>query len=337
MNLIHGRMVENNQIEQYMAALDDDIAATLAKPPLDVARVVDACDKLATGLPDQAVLPVLAGLGMDEKEARRRLAALRLEFSREYLLARMAQELGPDYGKPVVRTPRGLVKRVTEQFYPLGVLFHIAAGNMDGLPVYSVIEGLLAGNINLLKLPAVDGGLSIMILQQLFKIEPTLAEYVYVFEMSSTEMDSMLRLARLANAVVVWGGDEAVKSVRQMAPPNTKIIEWGHKLSFVYVTKQGMTEAKLEGLARNICETNQLLCSSCQGVFVDTGGYGRGRGVLQGLPACFGGGCQGIPRRAACFSRAKHAAALHKTAGGHLWAGGARFSRAVCRYTAGGR
>ncbi len=270
MNLIHGRMVENSRIGDALSTLEKDIADTLAKPLLDISKVVDACEKLASGLPDELVLPVLAGLGMEEKEARGRLDALRFEFSRDYLLARLEQELGPSYGKAINRTPRGLGKKVTEQFYPLGVLFHIAAGNMDGLPVYSVIEGLLGGNINLLKLPAVDGGLSIMILQRLFAIEPLLAEYVYVFEMSSAETDSMLQLARLANAVVVWGGDEAVQSVRRMAPPNTKIIEWGHKLSFAYVTKQGMAQAALEGLAHNICATNQLLCSSCQGVFVDT-------------------------------------------------------------------
>lgn len=37
---------------------------------------------------------------------------------------------------------------------PLGVLFHIAAGNAEALPAYSVAEGLLMGNVNLLKLPA---------------------------------------------------------------------------------------------------------------------------------------------------------------------------------------
>lgn len=39
---------------------------------------------------------------------------------------------------------------------PLGVLLHIASGNAAGLPAYSVLEGLLAGNINILKLPSGD-------------------------------------------------------------------------------------------------------------------------------------------------------------------------------------
>ena len=42
---------------------------------------------------------------------------------------------------------------------PLGVLLHIAAGNADGLPAFSVAEGLATGNINILKLPQADNGL----------------------------------------------------------------------------------------------------------------------------------------------------------------------------------
>ena len=48
------------------------------------------------------------------------------------------------------------------------------------------------------------------------------------------------------------------------------MIEWGHKISFAYATKEGASEDALEKLAAHICLTNQLFCSSCQGVFLDT-------------------------------------------------------------------
>lgn len=153
---------------------------------------------------------------------------------------------------------------------PLGVLFHIAAGNSDGLPFFTVIEGLLSGNINILKLPVEEKGLTVRILQELFAIAPSLAEYVYVFDYTSKEVEVMRRLVHLADAVVMWGGDTAIKAVREMAGTNTKIIEWGHKMSFAYVSGAASDEA-LEGIAHNICKTNQMLCSSCQGIFVDTG------------------------------------------------------------------
>jgi hypothetical protein len=133
-----------------------------------------------------------------------------------------------------------------------------------------VLDGLLCGNINIVKLPKEEGGVTVSLLEELFKIEPALSEYVYIFDYSSKDVSAMKRLASVADAVVVWGGDEAVSAVRRSVDPNTKIIEWGHKISFAYVTKEGAGADALEKLALNICLTDQLFCSSCQGVFLDT-------------------------------------------------------------------
>jgi len=269
MNLIQGKLVDASQTDQYIPDLQRLINETLNKPPLPPETVIQACEAMLATLPDEAVLPIIESLGMGSAQAQAQLADLRLMFSRSYLEQRLRIELGEGYGSLQTTTPLGESSPVEEQIYPLGVLFHIAAGNMDGLPAYSVIEGLLTGNINLLKLPAVDGGLTVMLLQKLCALAPVLAEYVYVFELSSKETTSIHALMILADAVVVWGGDEAVSAIRKTAPPNTKIIEWGHKLSFAYVTKAGATGRMLEDLAHHICLTNQLLCSSCQGIFLD--------------------------------------------------------------------
>ena len=270
MNLIQGKLVDAAQTAQILPDLQKLINETLNKPLLSAETVIQACESVAANLPGEMVLPLMEGLGMGGTQARAHLADLRIMFSRPYLEYRLRTELGEDYGRLKTYTPQGAIRAVEEQIYPLGVLFHIAAGNMDGLPAYSVIEGLLAGNINLLKLPAVDGGLTVMLLHMLCNLAPSLAEYIYVFELSSKETTSMAELMALADAVVIWGGDETVSAVRKTVPPNTRIIEWGHKLSFAYVTSSGATAEHLEGLAHHICATNQLLCSSCQGVFLDT-------------------------------------------------------------------
>jgi len=111
----------------------------------------------------------------------------------------------------------------------------------------------------------------VSLLEELIRVEPALREYIYVFDYSSKDIHAMRKLATVADAIVVWGGDEAVSAVRKLADPNTKIIEWGHKISFAYVTKEGITREALEKLAFHICLTNQLFCSSCQGIFLDTG------------------------------------------------------------------
>lgn len=152
---------------------------------------------------------------------------------------------------------------------PLGVLFHIAPDNAPGAAFMTAVEGLLAGNINLVKLPSGDDAISLMLLLKLTELAPELAEYIYVFDYSSNESDKLQRLMDTSDAAVVWGGDEAIKSVRRMAKPNTEIIEWGHKISFAYIADTGRKE-ELAALAGHICRTEQLLCSSCQGIFIDT-------------------------------------------------------------------
>ena len=51
----------------------------------------------------------------------------------------------------------------------------------------------------------------------------------------------------------------------------TKLIEWGHKTSFAYITEKGMREELLVGLAKHMLQTRQALCSSCQLIFLDAG------------------------------------------------------------------
>ncbi|MCX5774998.1 MAG: acyl-CoA reductase [Firmicutes bacterium] len=203
---------------------------------------------------------MLAALDISHAEF---LGAVQL-FQKESLEYKCQIELGADY-ENLPNLKNGTIRKR----YPLGILFHIAAGNVDGLPAYSVVEGLLVGNINILKLPSGDSGLSIKLLYELIKIEPRLKDFIYVFDVPSTEIETLKLFANIADGVVVWGGDLAVKAAREMADVTTKVISWGHKLSFAYATTQA-TNLQLEGLARHICETNQILCSSCQGIFVDT-------------------------------------------------------------------
>jgi hypothetical protein len=246
------------------------ILNTLSKDGLRPETVICACDRLVSGMDSERYLNEMAVLGIDETLGRSYLAEARRMFSGEALRYRLKTELGESYGSAVTYAPMSEARTVTEKICPLGVLFHIAAGNADALPAFSVLEGLLTGNINILKLPAAEGGISVRLLSELIKIEPSLSEYIYVFDYSSKDITHIEKLVSVSDAVVVWGGDEAVSAVRRLSKPNIKIIEWGHKISFAYLTKKGMTAEKLEGLAQNIARTGQLLCSSCQGIFLNT-------------------------------------------------------------------
>ena len=259
------KIYPDNKQNELIDSLEGDIIATLSKSErLTTDAVIAASEKLyqkaANGYYDDIAVPLLNEFGISYE----RYQAMAKAFSAEVLTYKCEIEMGSDWNKLPPLTS-GTVRKIV----PLGVLFHIAAGNVDGLPAYSVAEGLLSGNINVLKLPSGDSGLSIKLLADLIAEEPSLAEYIYVFDVPSTEFETLKRLAKLADGVVVWGGDMAQRAARDMCDLNTKIIPWGHKLSFAYATCNA-TDEDLQELARHICATEQVLCSSCQGIFYDT-------------------------------------------------------------------
>ena len=265
MILYKGKIYPDSKQNELIDRLEGDIVATLSKSErLTTAAVIAASEKLyqkaANGYYDGIAVPLLNEFGISYE----RYQAMAKAFSAEVLRYKCEIELGSDWSNlPPLNS--GTARKIV----PLGVLFHIAAGNVDGLPAYSVAEGLLSGNINVLKLPSGDSGLSIKLLSDLIAEEPSLAEYIYVFDVPSTEFETLKRLAKLADGVVVWGGDMAQRAARDMCDLNTKIIPWGHKLSFAYATPNA-TDEDLHELARHICATEQVLCSSCQGIFYDT-------------------------------------------------------------------
>ena len=204
------------------------------------------------------------------------LREVRGMLRREVLEERLQLELGDLRPGTWVERPFG---RTLVQ--PLGVLLHITPGNQMGLPLFSALEGLLTGNLNLIKLPHGDRGLSLVALKLLTQREPRLAPWLYAFEVSSRDEDTLERLAALADGVVTWGGDGAVSALRRLAPPGCKLMEWGHRLSFAYVAGYEDREAEWSALARHIVRTGGLLCSSCQVIFLDTGRLEEGEAFCQ--------------------------------------------------------
>ncbi|MDY0277756.1 MAG: acyl-CoA reductase [Acholeplasma sp.] len=265
MILYKGNVYDNIKQIELIASLKDDCYQTLKENEgIKAVDVIEACDKLAKKVRnkefDHIIKPLLDQLDISYQMFENYIYM----FEKDALMNKCEIELGKDFNEQVE-----LNKTTTKTIEPLGILFHIAAGNVDALPAYSVIEGLLAGNINILKLPSGDSGLSIILLHELINLEPKLKDYIYVFDVPSTELDTLQTFANIADGVVVWGGDVAVKAAKQMASNTTKVIAWGHKLSFGYATLNA-SDKDLEGLAHHVCQTNQLLCSSAQGIFVDT-------------------------------------------------------------------
>lgn len=264
MILYKGKLFDSAEQDHILSEMESYINHTLTKKSLSAETVIAAIDALGREIAAGKQDALLAMMPSDNFMQYKLLAATML--SRENLEWKLHTELGDT-------TPSNNQSAIHSQIMPLGVLFHIAAGNMDGLPAFSIVEGLLTGNINILKLPQADNGLSLEIISRLIALEPALTDYIMVFDTPSTDIHAMQRMAEFADGISVWGGEAAVKAVRSLAPTGTKLIEWGHKLGFCYIaeaTNLNHITAELSALAEHIATTKQLLCSSCQTIFLNT-------------------------------------------------------------------
>lgn len=290
MILWNGTLLPDSELPGVLDSLEGELIAAQSLPPLEAETVIAAIEALGRRLDAGELNEKIAQYA--PPGALQALEEVRHLLRRDALEHKLTVELGPD------RIPRERPFGAAIPM-PLGVLLHVAAGNVSGLPAFTVVEGLLTGNINLLKLPREDKGLSLAILTELVGQEPKLAPYIYAFDIPSSDTTSLKRLARLADGIVVWGGDEAVSAMRALAPPGCKLMEWGHRLSFAYLSHWEDSPGELDELAHHIIATGGLLCSSCQVVYLDSDN------LEEGAKFC----TEFLPRLEACVR------AIHTTPG----------------------
>ncbi|MFD3551977.1 acyl-CoA reductase [Streptomyces goshikiensis] len=269
-----GTFIGDDEAARRLATLPAAVEAVLATP-LDTETVLAACDALSRALADPAhpvrarLAPHLpAGGEADTEELLGELAAF---LGRGALTRKLRRELG---GTAPQRLNRPDAKEtVYEAWAPVGLVAHIAPGNAATVAPLSLVEGLLAGNVNVLKTSGADTLLAQHLLAELAALDPTgaLAERVIVLRFPSSREDWLRLMCAPADAVAVWGGEAAVEGVAAHVPAGCRLVEWGHKISFGYLTADAWAdETALTGLAEDICLFEQQACSSPQVVYLDT-------------------------------------------------------------------
>ncbi|MEU4210993.1 acyl-CoA reductase [Streptomyces sp. NPDC026206] len=266
-----GAFIDDEEAGRRLAGLSATVEAALAGP-LETETVLAACEQLAAALRDRAH-PVHGRLAkhLPEGEDDAVLTELAAFLDRPELTRKLRRELG---GTAPQRLNRPDAKEtVYEAWAPVGLVAHIAPGNAATVAPLSLVEGLLAGNVNVLKTSSADTLLAQHLLAELAALDPSgaIAERVIVLRFSSSRQDWLSLMCAPADAVAVWGGETAVEAMAAHVPPGCRLVEWGHKISFAYLTRDAWQESgTLEALAADVCLHEQQACSSPQVVYLDT-------------------------------------------------------------------
>ncbi len=161
---------------------------------------------------------------------------------------------------------------IFENWFPLGFVVQILASNSPSLAVLSALEGLVTGNINFIKVSSDSSDFTALFFSEFFK-DPVAKDWqslLMIARFSSKEKEIIFPVIQEADAVVAWGGEEALAQIRLMAPARAKIIEWGHRISFSYITQNNSKDPLVfQKLAQDVFRFDQQACSSPQCLFVE--------------------------------------------------------------------
>lgn len=122
-----------------------------------------------------------------------------------------------------------------------GVAFHIAPSNVPVNYAYSLITGLVTGNINIVRVPSKDfPQVSIInnaILETLMDY-PQVSEYIYLVRYDrNQEVNDCF--SSLADVRVIWGGDNTISEIRKSPlPPRSSDVTFADRYSLAIIDSE---------------------------------------------------------------------------------------------------
>ncbi len=272
-HLYQSKKITDAELIEKIEQLPQHITNAL-KHDLKIAVFLAACQKLTESIEsgqEPELFAALEEIGHTQEQSEGIIKSICNFIHKDNLLQRIKADFGSyhpfDFNRNSYDYP------IFEAWKPLGVQVHIVPGNAVSVSVLSVLEGLMAGNINIVKNTSRNGRFAVEFMQRLIEFDATgiLKHFIYIFELSSSETELIQKVISQADVVCVWGGEEAVKSIKEMVPSGVRIVVWGHKISFAYVSESMLEDDETwERVAEDICRRNQQACTSPQCVLVET-------------------------------------------------------------------
>jgi len=247
--------------------------------PQEIALAAQQLRKIAQGepIPPQVVLEVFdqwaEALKAREFEIPG-LAFLRLWLRRGNLEPILLRELGPN------ALSGGWLEdgRARLRAFPLGVVGHWPAGNIEIQPVLSMTCALLGGNSCLVRVPSGLVEITRRVMERLQEVDRSgLTERVFMASFDHSRMDLHEAMAQAVDGAMIWGGAEAVSLVRGLAFPHwARVVVFGPRLSAAAMDAEAWGDraersAWCRRIARDVWQFDQQACSSPQALFLERG------------------------------------------------------------------
>jgi hypothetical protein len=173
--------------------------------------------------------------------------------------------------------------------FPLGIVGHWPAGNVEIQPLLSMTCSLLGGNAALVRIPRGLVDLTRRLVDKLVESDPAeiLTPRIFLAAFDRGRTDLHEAMAQSVDGAMIWGGEEAVLQVRSLPFPHwTKLAVFGPRISIAALDAGAWGNPRERKswclrLARDVWQFDQQACSSPQVLFLEKAG---GQSVAEFLP-----------------------------------------------------
>lgn len=212
----------------------------------------------------------LAALDLDEAPG---IPFLRMWLRRGTLEPIIARELGAnalhggwnEYGRAECKD------------FPVGVVGHWPAGNVEIQPILSMTCALLGGNAALVRIPSGLVDLTERLMEKLVESDPDelLTRRIFMAAFDHNRQDLHEAMAKSVDGAMIWGGEEAVLQIRSLPFPHwARIAVFGPRISVAAMDAGAWSnpdnhQAWCKRIARDVWQFDQQACSSPQVLFLE--------------------------------------------------------------------
>lgn len=247
---------------------------------ISVNQIVDVIDQAIERLLDrndpyrclmEEFLPAITGY--DREMIRLGLT----EYLKSFRRPELQKFLSEDFPNPEILDDfQPLTKGGYGQAFGPEVCAHIWAGNVPGLPLWSLVSGLLTKSGTIGKVASAEPMFATWFVKLLTEIDPKLGDCIAIVWWRGGNHTLETTLFEDADVVLAYGDNETLSKLQSQVPVSTRFLAHGHKVSFGMVGREALDAAKATETARlaayDVARYDQQGCYSPHVNFVETGG-----------------------------------------------------------------
>ena len=155
------------------------------------------------------------------------------------------------------------------------LITHIWAGNVPGLPLWSLISGLLVKSGTIGKVSSAEPICASIFAKVLVEVEPRFSSCLSIIWWPNENTHIASHLFQQSDIVLAYGGNIALAAIQNQVPVTTRFLPHGHKLSFGMVSKSALSVVRAKRIAAqaalDIVRYEQQGCYSPQMFYVERG------------------------------------------------------------------